>query len=541
MKPGNDPTIAAIGGNGKDRVNGHAHGPADSVDSSIVESCTPSNLEAEQIVLASLLVDPKILFELLPLLSPEHFTDGDHRKIFAAIKAVSSCGDPVDGVTVGDFLKATGTGISIVSLCEFAAYAPACLGPAHVRILERYAERRKIREIAGRIRYDPASFTAEGLQQTFASLRNENGKSQAQVSLISSSELLPKEGDEPIDYLIEDIIPRGSIILINGAPGDYKTTFALALAHAVADGQAFLGRGVEAAPVIYIDKENPRTVLGLRLTAVGASSNLKIWPYWSEYGAPMLGHRCYQDLAAGASLLIFDSLRRFHTAGENKPEEMAIVFGHLRELTKSGATVVVLHHSGKAEGNFSRGSTEIPAAVDVSYSLERDRETHSATGPVRLTLRTLKNRYIEELIFNLEAKWSGGRLTITDVTAERLAELEVIKTEQFEAVRQMMHGLAAQNDGEPNQSEMLGALKIHPINMGKKTALKLLSKGEGRYWNSEMKDGARRYKTTPFSPTLSPLSPYYRVGKGGNNKINNLDDTLSPGQSDASGKWEKVP
>src|SRR5207244_12880703 len=134
----------------------------------------------------------------------------------------------------------------------------------------------KMQEIYRLIRYYPDYVTVEGLQQTLDSLLNENGKSQAHVSLISSSELLPREGDEPIDYLIEDIIPRGSIILINGAPGDYKTTFALALAHAVGDGQAFLGRGVEAAPVIYIDKENPRTVLGLRLTAVGASSNLKI-------------------------------------------------------------------------------------------------------------------------------------------------------------------------------------------------------------------------------------------------------------------------
>jgi AAA domain len=58
------------------------------------------------------------------------------------------------------------------------------------------------------------------------------GKAGKQESLITlplvcSLDLLPKEGEEPVDWLVEGLIPKGSFVLLLAPPGSYKTFFAL--------------------------------------------------------------------------------------------------------------------------------------------------------------------------------------------------------------------------------------------------------------------------------------------------------------------------
>ena len=63
---------------------------------------------------------------------------------------------------------------------------------------------------------------------------------------------------------------------------------------------------------------------------------------------------------------------------------------HFRALADAGATVLVLHHTGKTSMSKEyRGSSDIEAAVDMAYLLEgepRDRKLH------RLILKNFKGR-----------------------------------------------------------------------------------------------------------------------------------------------------
>ena len=108
------------------------------------------------------------------------------------------------------------------------------------------------------------------------------GKAGKQESLITlplvcSLDLLPKEGEEPVDWLVEGLIPRGSFVLLLAPPGSYKTFFALNLAKCLAQGEPFLGRDLEAGSVTYIDRENPRSVISSRLKMIA-------FPLISLYG-----------------------------------------------------------------------------------------------------------------------------------------------------------------------------------------------------------------------------------------------------------------
>jgi len=323
-----------------------------------------------------------------------------------------------------------------------------------------------------------------------------------ELPLISSLDLARNENSEPVDWLVDDLIPKGTIVLLTASPGSYKTFFALSLARSVGESESFLGRSVEAGFVTYMDKENPRSLLELRIKQVGASPNLTLWPLWADPEPPNLGDKSYPTLATSRSLLVFDSMRRFHTGSENAPDEMAVIMGYLRDLTKAGTTVLVIHHAGKAEGNAYRGTTEILAGVDIAFSLEKTKEQTRVLGaPVPLTLKCIKHRYIEEPILSLEFLKEGERLIFRDVTTEREEEREESKREEFEQIQRIIGNLE-KTEGPPSQTKMLKAMKEN-LDIGKNKGLKHLSRGEDVYWKSESKDGSRLYQTlSPFPNTI---------------------------------------
>ena len=57
-----------------------------------------------------------------------------------------------------------------------------------------------------------------------------------------------------------------------------------------------------------------------------------------------------------------------------------------RRLANLGATVIVLHHTGKAETSKQyRGSSDIKAAVDTAYLLEKVPGESESLGKLSLT------------------------------------------------------------------------------------------------------------------------------------------------------------
>ena len=68
----------------------------------------PQNLDAERSVLGGVLLDNAALNEILELLKPEDFYRDAHRKVFEAMCALSSRGEPIDRVTLKDELTSLG-------------------------------------------------------------------------------------------------------------------------------------------------------------------------------------------------------------------------------------------------------------------------------------------------------------------------------------------------------------------------------------------------------------------------------------------------
>jgi hypothetical protein len=89
---------------------------------------------------------------------------------------------------------------------------------------------------------------------------------------------------------------------------------------------------------------------------------------------------------------VVDSLVAFSNVDENDAGEVRGYMQGFRQLAGMGATLVVLHHSGKGESSKQyRGSSDIAASIDTGYRLVNFNADESLQLDT-LTLKTFKAR-----------------------------------------------------------------------------------------------------------------------------------------------------
>jgi replicative DNA helicase len=143
-----------------------------------VESRTPPhNLDAEQSVLGSILLDNETYASLEGMLAADHFYKEGHRKIFRAIERLFRRGDPMDLVTLTEELRQSGELESVGSvpyLIGLADSVPtAAYADSYARIVLEKATLRDLISASGRIMqlaYDQAGPLDEVLDQAEQSI-----------------------------------------------------------------------------------------------------------------------------------------------------------------------------------------------------------------------------------------------------------------------------------------------------------------------------------------------------------------------------------
>ena len=234
-----------------------------------------------------------------------------------------------------------------------------------------------------------------------------------------------------LTWLVPSLLAEGSVNLISSASGTGKTWFAYFLAGAVAHGRSVFGEQVKQRKVVYVDGENPAYVVKQRLHDLGIpeTPDLKVWGGW-EVEAPR-GPDNPAILAFAQRerpLLIWDSLVEFHTGEEQSSTATRQFMRQFRQLANLGATVVILHHTGKAESAQKyRGSSDIEAAVDMAYTLEA---TNKNAPLDQLTLEAFKCR-LEPVPTRQLRYVRGSGFEVSAILAKpadrRLEPVEVVK------------------------------------------------------------------------------------------------------------------
>lgn len=188
----------------------------------------------------------------------------------------------------------------------------------------------------------------------------------------------------PPRWLVPGMLTEGSLVAIYGAPESGKSFLAVDMSMAVAGGIDWHGRQVERGGVLYIAAEG----------APGLGKRFRAWKMdRCAHGRRFDLHLMRDDLNLAAekdggarafaqavadelgplSLIVIDTLNQTAAgADENSAKDMGRYIASMKLLRNAtGATVVVVHHSGKDLGKGMRGSSALLGAMDTTVEVER--------------------------------------------------------------------------------------------------------------------------------------------------------------------------
>lgn len=182
-------------------------------------------------------------------------------------------------------------------------------------------------------------------------------------------------------WLIDQIIPVDAFGVIYGPSGAYKSFCAMDMSACIASAMNWHGNDVdEPGHVLYIGAEGA-SGLHLRKKAWEIRhqkplSNLAILGMAvtinSEDHNALIGlcDELVQEIDQPIRLIVIDTLARSFQGEENSATDMGDFVNacdHIREVT--GATILVVHHSGKDAEKGARGSSALRAACDFEFKV----------------------------------------------------------------------------------------------------------------------------------------------------------------------------
>jgi hypothetical protein len=204
-----------------------------------------------------------------------------------------------------------------------------------------------------------------------------------------------------LPYVVKGVFGKGQLIVLWGAPGSGKTFVAMEMSCAIGSGQRWHGRRTRKGIVIYVAAESARAYIENRFAALRkerpevAGAEVLVVPLAVDLRNADRGDvvrvietaRALERDHGEVVLIVVDTLAvTFGGGNENAPEDMgAYVSNVLAIREKTGAALLVVHHSGKDEAKGMRGHSALLGALDAEMSVEGSpgQERILKTGKVR--------------------------------------------------------------------------------------------------------------------------------------------------------------
>lgn len=187
------------------------------------------------------------------------------------------------------------------------------------------------------------------------------------------------------NWLVQDLMPAGYILMIFSPEGVGKSVVAYNLAVSISTGTKFLGLDTRSGTVMYMDEENPdlymRDIVEKMLLARGVSVD-SLGGRFITGRFSLLGRQPaeWSPLLEQSveifkpTLLVIDTLSSLLPFRENIENDAALMKGLLRYVRavkdrSPDTTILVLHHPSKSRGNRPRGAGSIGQDVDGYWAL----------------------------------------------------------------------------------------------------------------------------------------------------------------------------
>ncbi len=246
----------------------------------------PQNIDAEESIISAVLLDNSTLLEIMDVVSPADFYRTAHQKIFEGITELFQRGDPVDLVTLADFLQ----GKKLIEEIGGAVYLAKLVDTAPVpsnarfyaRIIRDKASLRRLIAAANQITTRCFDHSAQvddiidyAEKTIFEVAENKTRNTISPISELIDSNidtLIERQGNKtlisgvPTGFTKVDTMTSGfqgsDLIILAARPGMGKTAFSLNVAR-----NAAVNAGV---PVVFFSLEMSKEQLSMRLLCADA-------------------------------------------------------------------------------------------------------------------------------------------------------------------------------------------------------------------------------------------------------------------------------
>jgi hypothetical protein len=421
----------------------------------------PHSIEAEQSVLGALLQDNKAFAEVSDLIAARDFYRHEHQLIFDAIAGMLSQGQPVDIISTFEALQQLGNEEKVGGLVYLNALHQSVPSAGHIR---RYAEivveRSTLRSlIAATDQAATAAFNPQGrsVEQILDDTKMAIGRiaegrklGTGRVPFLGLGEL--REQAHGVPWLIKHVLPAGSIGMLYGASGTFKSFIAVDCALHIAHGLPWLGRRTKQGSVVYIAAEGGTGLWG-RICAWHQARRLRY------DNVPLHVVPVALDLTADAwrvveaaqakgvapSLVVVDTLSQTYAGEENSANEVAAYFRELGNRFRAlwGCAVLILHHTGHNATERPRGSSAMRANLDFMLGVFRDENEMLAT----MTCSKQKDgEAFKDVTFSVSTHTLG-----TDEDGDRVTSLVARHLSSVEDVQEAMEAEGKAGRGGGNQ------------------------------------------------------------------------------------------
>jgi len=380
----------------------------------------PQNIEAEQSVLGAILLDNDALHEAVELLQPDDFYRDAHRKIYQAMTELYTRNEPVDLITLNNYLKGKGDldevgGVQYLS--SLASFVPTSANVKyHSRIVREKALVRNllhsVTDIAKNV-YDNDLDTDELIDYAEKKIFDLSDK-KIKTSFFTMKELISdtfvtierlydkKESITGIPSGFKDMdelttgFQKGDLIIIGGRPGMGKTAFSLNISQHVGIAMK------EPVAIFSLEMAKEQLVMRMLCSEAKVDSN-KVrkgfinkrddWNKLTNAAGKLAESLIFIDDSSalsvlemrakarrlkqqhGLSLVIVDYLQLMRGRGkfERREQEIAEISRSLKALAKE-LQVPVIALSQLNRGVETRGGNKNPTLADLreSGAIEQD-------------------------------------------------------------------------------------------------------------------------------------------------------------------------
>lgn len=197
--------------------------------------------------------------------------------------------------------------------------------------------------------------------------------------------------DEPVNWLVEGVIPEKSFVALYGPPASFKSFIAMDIAECIASGRDWLGNKINGTgPVLYIAGEGHGGI-GARIAAIKQHHNtpdeaqvyvvrsqINLRSSVDDFTNLILAiDELVQGLGVDLRMIVIDTLARaFGGGNENSSDDMGAfiqVTGKIQN--RYNCSLMLLHHAGKDTTKGLRGHSSLLGAVDTQMEIMRFPET----------------------------------------------------------------------------------------------------------------------------------------------------------------------